>query len=116
VTPAPIVSAPRPSGPFARILASGRPKVSKKGRFRIRVNFTADAPAGTAVIEVFRGKRKIGVAKTRVRRGGSKRVSVKLNKTGRKLLRRAKTKRLRVKVRVRVGRQILRTSSLTIRR
>ena len=51
-----------------------------------------------------------------VRRGGSRRVSVKLTKTGRRLLRRSETKRLRVKVQVRVGRRVLRSKGLTIRR
>jgi secreted trypsin-like serine protease len=117
VTPAPIISpAPAPSGPLARIVASARPKVSRSGRFRIRVSFATTAPRGTAVIEVFRGKRKIGSARTRVVRGASKRVTVKLNQRGRRALRRAKSKRLKVRVRVRVGSRVLRTSTLTIRR
>jgi len=115
VTPAPIVPAPRPSGPLARVLASGKPRVTH-GRFHIRVNFAADAPNGTAIIEVFRGKKKIGTAKTTVRRNGSKRVTVKLSKAGRKLLRQSKSKRLKVTVRVRVKRQVLQTRKLTIRR
>ena len=75
VAPAPIAPQP-PSSPSARILASGKPLV-KHGRFHVRVNFAADAPTGTAIIEVFRGKKKIGTAKTTVRRNGSKRVTVK---------------------------------------
>ena len=116
VAPAPI--APRPPGPaapLARVLASGKPLV-RHGRFHIRVNFTADAPTGTAIIEVFRGKKKIGTAKTTVRRNGSKRVTVKLSKAGRKLLRRSKSRRLKVTVRVRVKRHVLQTRKLTIRR
>ena len=50
----------KPAVPLATILNAKRPKVSKKGRFKIRVSFTASAPAGTAVVEVFRGKSKIG--------------------------------------------------------
>ena len=114
VAPAPIAPQP-PSSPSARILASGKPLVTR-GRFHIRVNFTADAPTGTAIIEVFRGKKKIGTAKTTVRRNGSKRVTVKLSKAGRKLLRRSKSKRLKVTVRVRVKRHVLQTRNLTIRR
>jgi secreted trypsin-like serine protease len=115
VTPAPVVTAPRPSGPQARVLASGQPLV-RHGRFHIRVNFTEDAPRGTAIIEVFRGKKKIATARTTVRRNGSKRVTVKLSKAGRKLLRRSKSKRLKVSVRVRVKRHVLQTRKLTIRR
>ena len=88
----------------------------RHGRFHIRVNFAADAPKGRAIIEVLRGKKKIGTAKTTVRRNGSKRVTVKLSKAGRKLLRRSKSKRLKVTVRVRVKRQVLQTRKLTIRR
>ena len=114
VAPAPIAPQP-PAERSARILASGKPLVTH-GRFHIRVNFTADAPTGTAIIEVFRGKKKIGTAKTTVRRNGSKRVTVKLSKAGRKLLRRSKSKRLKVTVRVRVKRHVLQTRKLTIRR
>jgi secreted trypsin-like serine protease len=112
--PAPIPPQPPAKG-SARILASGKPLVTR-GRFHIRVNFTAGAPKGTAIIEVFRGKKKIGTAKTTVRRNGSKRVTVKLSKAGRKLLRRSKSKRLKVTVRVRVKRQVLQTRKLTLRR
>ncbi len=38
-------------------------------------------------------------------------MTIKLNKQGRKLLRRSKTKRLKVTVRVRVGKTILRTKT-----
>ena len=114
VQPAPIAPQPPAKG-SARILASGKPLVTH-GRFHIRVNFTADAPKGTAIIEVLRGKKKMATAKTTVRRNGSKRVTVKLSKAGRKLLRRSKSKRLQVTVRVRVKRQVLQTRRLTIRR
>ena len=123
--PAPALPAAPPATPpntqpiprvrAATILASGRPLV-RRGRFRVRINFARSAPSGTATIEVLRGKKKIGSAKTRVRRGGSKRVSVKLTKRGRRLLRKSSTGRLRVTVRVRVGRRVLRSKALTIRR
>jgi hypothetical protein len=100
---------------LATILVSGRPKV-KSGRFRLRITFAATAPRGTATIEVFKGTKKIGSATTRVRRGGAKRVSIKLNKAGRRLLSKSATGRLRVRVRVRVGRRVLRSKELTIRR
>jgi hypothetical protein len=111
----PVVTKPTPTGPAARISASGRPKV-RGGRFRIRISFAATAPRGTAVITVLRGSRKVGSARTRVVPGRSKRVTVKLNKTGKRLLRRAKSKRLKVRVRVKVGSRTLRTSTITIRR
>jgi secreted trypsin-like serine protease len=113
-TPPPAVTSP--TRRLATILNAKRPKVSKKGRFKIRVSFDATAPAGTAVVEVYRGKRKVGTAKGFVRRGGSRQMTIKLNKTGRKLLKRSKSKRLKVRVRVRVGSAVLRTKTLTIRR
>ena len=88
----------------------------KSGRFRLRITFAATAPRGTATIEVFKGTKKIGSATTRVRRGGAKRVSIKLFKAGRRLLSKSATGRLRVRVRVRVGRRVLRSKELTIRR
>ncbi len=74
------------SGPLATILTTGRPKV-RHGRFSIRVRFAAGAPAGTAVIELIRRHRTIGIARTRVLRGGTRRVRVKLTPLGRRLLR-----------------------------
>jgi Trypsin len=106
---------PSATGPLVTILVSGRPKV-RKGRFPLRVRFAKTAPTGTAVIEVYRGKRRIGIARTAVRRGATKRVRVKLTPRGRRILRRAKSRRLRIRVRVRVGRDILRTQRVTIRR
>ena len=85
-------------------------------RFNISVRFARTAPAGIAVVEVFRGKRKIGIARGRVRRGGTRRISVKLTPTGRRLLARSATKRLKLRVRVRVGRSVLRSKTLTVRR
>jgi hypothetical protein len=100
---------------LATILALGKPKV-RRGRFKLRVNFAQDAPAGIATIEVFRGKKKIGSARVRVRRGGSRQVAVKLTKTGNRLLHRSKSKRLKVRLQVRVKRQVLRSKTLTLRR
>ena len=61
---------------------------------------------------------KIGSARVRVRRGGSRQVAVKLNKTGNRLLRKSKSKRKRltVRVHVRVNRRVLRSETLTLRR
>ena len=81
----------------------------------MRINFAKNAPPGNAFVEVFRGKKKIGSARARVRRGGTRQVSVKLTKAGRKLLRHSERKRLRVKVQVRVKRQVLGSKRLTIR-
>jgi hypothetical protein len=106
----------RPAVRLATVSAAKRPKVGRRGRFTIRVRFARTAPRGVAVIEVFRGKRKIGIARTRVLRGGEKRVKVKLTPTGRRRLQGSTTRRMRVRVRIRVGRQILRSKTLTLRR
>jgi hypothetical protein len=117
--PVPVVSGPpttaepTPRVRLATILSLSKPKV-ERGKFKLRIKFAQDAPAGTAVIEVFKSKRKIGSARVGVRRGGSRQVAVKLNKGGRKLLRRHK--RLKVRIQVRVKRHVLRSKTLTIRR
>jgi hypothetical protein len=113
--PPPPTTVKRAAPRLASISAAKRPKV-RRGHFRIRVKFARTAPRGTAVIEVLRGKRKIGIARTRVRRGATKRVNVKLTTTGQRLLRRSATKRLKVAVRVRVGRTALRSKTLTLQR
>ncbi len=113
-SPAVAKNVPAKAAPLATILAAKRPKV-KRGRFPIRIRFAKAAPRGTAVIEVYRGTRRIGIARTKVKRGATKRVRVKLTPTGRRILRRAKSHRLKIRVRVRVGRQVLRTKRLTIR-
>ncbi len=114
-TPNPNPTATVVRAPLATILNARRPKV-RRGRFAIRVRFARVAPRGTAVIEVYRASRRIGIARTRVRRGATKRVSVRLTPTGRRQLRRDADGRMRVRVRVRVGRNVLRTKRLTIRR
>ena len=111
----PPVAIAKPAGRLATIHSAKRPKV-RRGRFNISVRFARAAPAGIAVVEVFRGKRKIGIARGRVRRGGTRRISVKLTPTGRRLLARSAAKRLKLRVRVRVGRQVLRSKTLTVRR
>jgi secreted trypsin-like serine protease len=120
VTPTPVPTPPATtprsgSAKLATILITGRPKV-KNRRFRIRVRFAQAAPRGTAVIEVFKGKRRIGIARTRVRRGATKRVTVRLTPQGRRILRRAANRRLKIRVRVRVGSRVLRSKNATIRR
>jgi len=112
-TPAPAVA--KPAGFLATIRSAKRPKV-RRGRFNLSVRFARTAPAGIAVVEVFRGKRRIGIARARVRRGGTRRISVKLTPAGRRLLARSTTKRLKLRVRVRVGRRVLRSKTLTVRR
>jgi hypothetical protein len=115
-TPPPPVTAPKPAAVrLATISAAKRPKV-RRGRFRIRVKFAKTAPRGLAVVEAFRGRRLIGIGRTRVRRGATKRVTVKLTTTGKRMLRRSASKRLKVRVRVRVGRRALRSKTLTLRR
>ena len=80
----PPVATPPPGArpaPLATILAASRPKVRKRP-LPIRVRFAATAPRGTAVIEVYRGKRRIGIARTTVRRGGTKRVTRQADAAG----------------------------------
>ena len=115
LTPIPPAVSPKRAGFLATIRSAKRPKV-RRGRFNISVRFARTAPAGIAVVEVYRGKRKIGIARGRVRRGGVRRISVKLTPTGRRLLARSATKRLKLRVRVRVGRRVLRSKTLTVRR
>lgn len=117
-TPAPPATTqpiPLPREPLATILVSGRPRV-RSGRFNIRVAFARTAPSGTAVIEVFNGRRVVGLVRTTVRRGASKRVSLRLTPAGRRLLRRSAAGRLEVRVRVRVRSRALRSKVITIRR
>jgi hypothetical protein len=114
--PTPPATTPRNgNAKLATILISGRPKV-KNRRFRIRVRFAQGAPRGTAVIEIYKGKRRIGIARTKVKRGWTKRVTVKLTPQGRRILRRAANRRLKIRVRVRVGSRVLRSKNATIRR
>jgi secreted trypsin-like serine protease len=112
---APAATPPPKTGPLATILISGKPKV-KNRRFKIRVKFAKAAPKGTAVIEIYRGKKRIGIARVKVKRGATKRVTVKLTPQGNRILQRAASKQLKIRVRVRVGSQKLRTKTATIRR
>ena len=77
-TPQPTVT-PAKTGPLATILVSGRPKV-KNRKFKIRVKFAKGAPKGVAVIEIYRGKKRIGIGRVTVKRGATERVTVKLTR------------------------------------
>jgi secreted trypsin-like serine protease len=113
-TPTPIATPETPKH-LATILVSGKPKV-KNRRFKIRVRFAKAAPKGTAVIEIFRGKKRIGIARVKVKRGATRRVTVRLTPQGNRILQRAASKKLKISIRVRVGSQKLRTKGATIRR
>ena len=78
--------APRPARHAARVQPPARPRPA----LPLRVRFAAGAPTGTAVIEVVRKGRTIGIARTRVVRGGTRRVRVKLTPSGRRLLARGR--------------------------
>ena len=75
--PRPDTSAPQPypfrSSPRAVRWprSSSRPSRVSGGRWAIRVRFATAAPARTAVIEVIRNRRVIGIARTKVLRGGA---------------------------------------------
>ena len=88
----------------------------RRGRFNLRINFAATAPSGNATIEVFRGKKKIGSAKTRRAPRRLQARQRQADEDGPAAAEHEPSKRLRVKVRVRVGRRVLRTKPLTIRR
>ena len=113
--PAAAVTAGGVQGPAATILVTGRPRV-RHGRVALRVRFARTAPAGTAVVELLRGRRVIGIARTPVVRGATKRLRVRLTPQGRRLLAHSPSRRLRVRARVRVGRPVLRSRTLTVRR
>ena len=122
VGPAPPPAAPASPAPvarttrtLARVLVSGRPTV-RRGRFKLRIRFGAAAPRGIATIEARRSGRRLGSARVRVRRSATRTVTMKLNRRGRSLLRRSETGRLRITIRVRVGRRVLASRRLTIRR
>ena len=108
--------AAKPAGPPGHDPRRQAPEGRRRGRFPIRVRFAKTAPRGTAVVEVYRGKRQIGIARTSVSRGGDEARAGQAHADGQALLQRSATKRLKVRVRVRVGRTMLRTKTLTIRR
>ena len=76
--------------------------VDRRGRFGIRINFSALAPPGKrAVVTVRKGRSKLGTVKVKVRRGRSVRAKVGLNRAAFRRLRKAK--KLRVTVRLVLG-------------
>lgn len=100
-TPAPPVVTPLPVT-LASLIVSRSPLVDRRGRFGIRVNFSALAPAGkTAVVTVRRGASRLGSVKVKVRRGESVRARVLLTRSGLRRLRRAR--KLKVTLRLVLG-------------
>ncbi|MDP9294834.1 MAG: trypsin-like serine protease, partial [Actinomycetota bacterium] len=76
-----IIAAPLPTTvvlvPLARIVVATSARVDRRGRFGIRINFSAFAPAGkTAVVTVRKGGSKLGSVNVKVKVGESVRAKV----------------------------------------
>jgi secreted trypsin-like serine protease len=108
--PAPVITPPAPAPPvlsvpparLARLLVNRSATVDRRGRFGIRINFSALAPAGKrAVVTVRKGRSKLGTVKVKVRRGRSVQAKVRLNRSAFRRLRKAR--KLRVTVRLVLG-------------
>jgi hypothetical protein len=103
-TPTPTPTTPVVATPsrLATLLIGRTATVDRLGRFGIRVNFSALAPAGkSATVTVKKGSLKLGSARVKVARGKSVRAKVKLTKSGLRRLRKAK--KLKVTVRFVLG-------------
>ncbi len=111
-TPAPPDLAPAP--PPANLIVGKTATVDRKGRFGIRINFSAFAPAGkTAVVTARKGASKLGSVKVKVKRDESVQAKVLLTKSGLRKLRKAK--KLKVTLRLVLGSEV-QSKTVTLKR
>ena len=128
VTGAPPAPPPRPPPPTGggtlpgraiapATLRDRRVKVDRRGRFRIRVAFAADAPRGVARLRVLgRRNRLLAAAKVRVRRGRTVSVPMRLTASGRRAVGRGRVVKVKLRLRMPGGMVLGRTVKLARRR
>ena len=112
-TPAPVIA---PRKRYLTLLAPSRLRVDSRRRFRARVRFLSDAPAGRAVVQARRGASRLGRASLAVRRGQTRTVRVALTRSAYRRLGRAKGRRLKVQLRVSLGGVVKRKTVTLLRR
>jgi hypothetical protein len=112
VTPAPT---PGPSSaPRVTALVDTRLSASRTGMFKVTVFFGDAAPAGDARFTVMNRKRKrLARATTPVRVGRTVVKTLRLSKTGRRAIRRGKSKRVTLELRLPSGEKYKKTLRLT---
>lgn len=107
----PVVTPP-PPGPNGTLTAARSLRV-RRGRFAVKVGFAPTTPAGTAVLVVRAGTKKIGTLEFPVRPGRTVTAKVKLTKAGQRLLKRRG--KLKVTLRLTVNGAVSK-KSLTLKR
>ena len=114
-TTAPPPTAPPPPAAMARI-RSRRLVADRRGRFKVRVAFTAAAPSGKARIVVLRRGRRLAAKRFAVRPARTVTVRMRLSRTGRRTIRPGRSKRVRVQLRLPNGPKVVKTLRLARRR
>jgi hypothetical protein len=117
--PPPAVPA-APAAPPAAIrptsLVGSRLTVTAKGFFKVRAIFGDSAPLGSARITVLAGTRRLARASSPVRPGRTVTKTLRLSARGRDVIRRGRSKRVTVELRLPGGQKVKKTMRLTRRR
>jgi extracellular elastinolytic metalloproteinase len=107
---------PSPSSlPVAKVTSLSGAKVTadRKGLFKVKVRFGDAAPEGKARLTVWRKGKRLARASTAVRRGTTVTKTLRLSKTGRNVIRRGRSKMVRIELLLPDGAKLKKTIRLT---
>jgi extracellular elastinolytic metalloproteinase len=117
-SPTPTPTPPPTPGPVASVtsLSGARLTADRRGLFKVKVRFGDAAPVGRARITVSRKGNRLARASTPVRQGKTVTKTLRLSRNGRKVIRRGRTRKVKVQLRLPGGEKLAKTVKLTRKR
>ncbi len=116
VTGAATLPPPPTSGAVLARIAGRRLKADRRGRFKVRVAFGAEAPAGTALLTVRARRQRLALKRFPVRPSREVTVKLRLSRAGRRAIKPGRSKRVKVELRLPGGEQVAKRMKLARRR
>jgi extracellular elastinolytic metalloproteinase len=110
-TPSPAPS-PAPSRVVATRFGASKLSAGRKGTFKVKVRFGSAAPAGTARLRVLSGKKLLASGKLAVRRLRTSTKTLRLNATGRRMIKPGRTRKVTLELRLPGGQKLKQTVKL----
>jgi extracellular elastinolytic metalloproteinase len=114
-TPTPTPT-PEPTVTPTRFDVGAKVTASRKGVFKIKVRFGNRAPAGSARLRVLAGRRRLAKGRFAVRPARTVTKTLTLNRTGRRTIRRGRSRKVRLELRLPGGEKVKKTVRLVRRK
>jgi hypothetical protein len=116
-TPTPTPTATPPREPVvSTAFRVSKLSASRKGLFKVKVRFGSTAPAGKARLRVLAGKKRLASGKLAVRRLRTSTKTLKLNATGRRVIKPGKSRKVTLELRLPGGQKVKKTVTLVRKR